>query len=310
MRGAGLRLRGGDSRARISSTRFGEAGGGRARASWAAALRDGSASYWVETPEGRYPAIALDADQRPVDTLTSNIGHLIGTGILDPAEERHVADAAARPDDVVGVRDPHDVDRRGRATGRSATTAAASGRTTPPSRCTACRARACTTQATAGRRTGCSPRRRDSASACPELHSGDPATATRTPTPYPAACRPQAWSAAAAAVACARGDRRRGATADVSRPVATVPAGETHELVEGQREHRMRRAAGRPDLRERGERLVDDRRERRGVPGRSDTADRLARGLAHLLRASRAVICSRPSRAASATCRRDARRSS
>ena len=48
-------------------------------------------AYWVETPEGRYPAIALDADQRPVDTLTSNIGHLIGTGILDPDEEAHVA---------------------------------------------------------------------------------------------------------------------------------------------------------------------------------------------------------------------------
>jgi glycogen debranching enzyme len=32
----------------------------------------------------------------------------------------------------------------------------------------------------------------------PELHSGDPRSATSTPTPYPAACRPQAWSAAAA----------------------------------------------------------------------------------------------------------------
>ena len=40
----------------------------------------------------------------------------------------------------------------------------------------------------------------------PELHSGDPATETRTPTPYPAACRPQAWSAAAA-VACAQAIR-------------------------------------------------------------------------------------------------------
>jgi glycogen debranching enzyme len=32
----------------------------------------------------------------------------------------------------------------------------------------------------------------------PELHSGDPAAETTIPTPYPAACRPQAWSAAAA----------------------------------------------------------------------------------------------------------------
>jgi glycogen debranching enzyme len=32
----------------------------------------------------------------------------------------------------------------------------------------------------------------------PELHSGDSTTDTATPIPYPAACRPQAWSAAAA----------------------------------------------------------------------------------------------------------------
>ena len=34
----------------------------------------------------------------------------------------------------------------------------------------------------------------------PELHAADPATETSVPTPYPAACRPQAWSAAAAVV--------------------------------------------------------------------------------------------------------------
>ena len=32
----------------------------------------------------------------------------------------------------------------------------------------------------------------------PELHSGDSADDVRYPSPYPAACRPQAWSAAAA----------------------------------------------------------------------------------------------------------------
>ena len=32
----------------------------------------------------------------------------------------------------------------------------------------------------------------------PELHSGDSASDTSTPAPYPASCRPQAWSAAAA----------------------------------------------------------------------------------------------------------------
>ena len=32
----------------------------------------------------------------------------------------------------------------------------------------------------------------------PELHSGDSATDVASPVPYPAACRPQAWSAASA----------------------------------------------------------------------------------------------------------------
>jgi glycogen debranching enzyme len=32
----------------------------------------------------------------------------------------------------------------------------------------------------------------------PELHSGDALSDTPAPAPYPAACRPQAWSAAAA----------------------------------------------------------------------------------------------------------------
>lgn len=35
----------------------------------------------------------------------------------------------------------------------------------------------------------------------PELHAGDARADTPTPVPYPAACRPQAWSAAAA-IAC------------------------------------------------------------------------------------------------------------
>ncbi len=41
----------------------------------------------------------------------------------------------------------------------------------------------------------------------PELHSGDPASETSRPTPYPAACRPQAWSAAAAVTAAAIRER-------------------------------------------------------------------------------------------------------
>jgi len=76
---------------------FGE-DGSEALRSWAAALKERfRQAYWVETPEGRYPAVALDARKRPVDSLTSNIGHLLGTGILDPDEERHVASLLISP---------------------------------------------------------------------------------------------------------------------------------------------------------------------------------------------------------------------
>ncbi|MBN9180323.1 MAG: hypothetical protein J0J00_07195, partial [Microbacterium sp.] len=37
----------------------------------------------------------------------------------------------------------------------------------------------------------------------PELHAGDDVALPGSPSPYPAACRPQAWSATAALVAVA-----------------------------------------------------------------------------------------------------------
>src|SRR5690606_6845596 len=65
---------------------------------WADALRSRFADrFWVSTPEGRYPAIALDRDGRAVDTLTSNIGHLLGTGLLGPAEEQEIAQLLVGP---------------------------------------------------------------------------------------------------------------------------------------------------------------------------------------------------------------------
>ena len=49
---------------------------------WAADLKTRFRDqFWVEKDGFRYPAIALDAAKRPVDSLTSNIGHL-GSGLL------------------------------------------------------------------------------------------------------------------------------------------------------------------------------------------------------------------------------------
>jgi glycogen debranching enzyme len=44
--------------------------------------------FWVE--EGGYFAVALDADGRPVDSLTSNNGHLLWSGIVEAAKAKAV----------------------------------------------------------------------------------------------------------------------------------------------------------------------------------------------------------------------------
>ncbi|GAB2453355.1 glycogen debranching N-terminal domain-containing protein [Xylanimonas ulmi] len=60
--------------------------------SWAAALADRfRARFWLSDEAGRYLAIALDRHGAPVDSVASNMGHVVGTGILTPDEEREVA---------------------------------------------------------------------------------------------------------------------------------------------------------------------------------------------------------------------------
>lgn len=41
------------------------------------------AQFWCEDELGWYPALALDAVKKAVDGVTSNLGHLLGTGILN-----------------------------------------------------------------------------------------------------------------------------------------------------------------------------------------------------------------------------------
>jgi glycogen debranching enzyme len=181
-----------------------EDGGGALR-EWAAGLRERFRSaYWVETPEGRYPAIALDADQRPVDTLTSNIGHLIGTGILDPDEEAEVASLLLDESMSTGfgIRTMSTraagywpLSYHGGSVWTHDTAIAMHGMSRAGLHAQALRVADGLLAAAEG-----------FGYRVPELHSGDPATETHVPTPYPAACRPQAWSAAAA-VACAQAIR-------------------------------------------------------------------------------------------------------
>jgi glycogen debranching enzyme len=175
---------------------FGEPGAAQWRA-WAdrlaGAFRD---AFWVEGPEGRYPALALDAAKRPVDSLTSNIGHLLSTGLLTGGEEDLVAARLAGPElnSGFGLR----------------TMSAADGGYSPLSY--HCGSVWSHDTAIVLRGLARSGHRREAGALAegllaaaasfgwrlPELFSGEARSRQPWPSPYPAACRPQAWAAAAA----------------------------------------------------------------------------------------------------------------
>lgn len=151
------------------------------------------AKFWVD---GGYPALALDRDKRPVDALTSNIGHLLGTDLLNAAEERAVATALGGEamSGGYGLRTMSALDA-GFAplsyhcgsvwTHDTAIVAAGLARSGFPAEATTLIDGLLTAAETFDYR-------------MPELHAGDARSALSRPMPYPAACRPQAWSAAAA----------------------------------------------------------------------------------------------------------------
>lgn len=164
---------------------------------WAAELRSRFAqAFWVTTPEGRYPAIALDRDKRPVDSLTSNIGHLIGTGILDPLDEAALtelltSDSMSSGFGIrtlsMGAAGYWPLSYHGGSVWTHDTAIAIFG--------LARSGLAGPARQVAGQLVSAAE---GFGWRVPELHGGD---AGSIPVPYPAACRPQAWSAAAAVTA-------------------------------------------------------------------------------------------------------------
>ena len=181
--------------------RFGREGGDAWR-SWAARLRERfRASFWVADPAGDYPAIALDAAKRPVDTVTSNLGHLLGTGLLDPHEEALVASRLVSPELAAGfgLRTMSSdsagfwpLSYHGGSVWTHDTAIAVSG--------LARAGFAAEAQELADGLLAAAPAFDHR---MPELHSGDARADVPAPVPYPASCRPQAWSAAAAVAAWA-----------------------------------------------------------------------------------------------------------
>jgi glycogen debranching enzyme len=152
--------------------------------------------FWVADADGTFPALALDGIGVPVDAPASNMGHLLGTGLLDDAESGLVAGRLLGPDMAsgFGLRTmsrradgysplsyhcgsvwPHDtaIAARGLSrAGHGAVAAALVGQLLTAA--------------------GFFDRR------LPELYAGMGADEVSAPVPYPASCRPQAWAAAAA----------------------------------------------------------------------------------------------------------------
>ncbi len=204
---------------------FGVDGAAEWRA-WAARLRARfHETFWIDDPAGAYPAIALDSEKRRVDTVTSNIGHLLGTGLLDPRQAALVARRLASPEmnSGFGLRTMSTdsdgywpLSYHGGSVWTHDTAIAIAGLAREGFTAEA-------TSLVSGLLTAAS----GFDYRMPELHSGDAATEFARPVPYPAACRPQAWSAAAAVSVLASTLGLRpdapSATLGVS-PVATVGA--------------------------------------------------------------------------------------
>ena len=183
-------------------------------------------AFWVQDARGRYPAMALDGKNRPADAVASNMGHLLGSGLLDAEEVALVARRLAAPDlssgyglrtmssDSVG----YGALRYHCGTVWAHDTVIAISGLLKHGR----------TQEASGLVEGFLAASAGFDGRVPELWSGDSRSGIDLPVPYPAACRPQAWSAASsvallAAVLGLEPDRDRGTVA--LRPVTPSPVG-------------------------------------------------------------------------------------
>jgi hypothetical protein len=162
---------------------------------WASVVTDAfRARFWIDTPEGRYPAIALDGAKRPVDTLTSNLGHLLGTGLLNPEEEALVAAHLVSPSLSSGF------GLRTLSTGAAGYWPLGYHIGSVWTHDTAIAVRGLAASGFPAEASTLAEGLLRAAVAfdyrIPELYSGDAAADAPAPVPYPAACRPQGWSAA------------------------------------------------------------------------------------------------------------------
>ena len=163
---------------------------------WAAAMASRfRTAFWVDHPDGAYPAIALDRDKQRVDSITSNMAHLLATGMLDEEECALIARRLSAPnlDSGWGLR------TLTAASPRFNPLSYHGGSVWPHDTAIAVAGLAATGHATAAGKLirGLVAAGPFFNQRLPELLGGEQRVPGGFPLPYPAACRPQAWAAGA-----------------------------------------------------------------------------------------------------------------
>lgn len=177
---------------------LGEPGAAELRGFAAALAQRFRERFWVEDAAGPYPAMALDGHGTPLDIPGSNMGHLLGTGILSPSEARDVAGRLLSPELFSGF-------------GLHTISQLATGFWPFSSHCgsvwshdTAIAIRGLLAEGfTAEARTlaeGLLAASETLGHRLPEVFAGVTTAESSTAAPHPASCHPAAWSSASAVV--------------------------------------------------------------------------------------------------------------
>jgi glycogen debranching enzyme len=180
--------------------------------------------FWVQDAHGPYPAVALNRDGHPVDSVTSGFGHLLGTGLLNHEESALLAARLTAPDLDSG----HGLRTLSSASGGFNPYGYHTGSIWPHDTAIAVHGlvRAGFPQAAASLAKGLLNASAHFDARLPELFAGHSAEAGTRPAPYPASCQPQAWAAASSVLVL---QAALGLDADVPGGTVTVAPTFAHE---------------------------------------------------------------------------------
>ncbi len=148
--------------------------------------------FWLE--EEGYFALGLDGDKRPIDALTSNIGHCLWSGIVDDDKAQRTVEHLSGPDMFTGW----GIRTLAKSMGRYNPVSYHNGSVWPHDSaiCAAGLARYGFVEEAQAVTVGLLEAARAFGGRLPELFCGFDRKAFPVPVSYPASCAPQAWASA------------------------------------------------------------------------------------------------------------------